>query len=73
MHIGKKWKVREEGPYCSTCFDAKDKLIRLIQNFGSNYECQHCKNHIDLEPDRIDDLPRYAQTDDYDPLNRSGY
>lgn len=53
----------ESGPYCSSCLDGKDKLIRLTQINRTYYECHNCSNKLDLEPNSHGDFPEFAITD----------
>ena len=40
----KSYWLDEDGPFCSRCFDAENKLIRLRQQNiqKSDYDCDHC-------------------------------
>ena len=47
VYIKKNEKGNEEGPYCSACWDDKQKLVRL-QDYGHGeyLQCPICKTHI---------------------------
>ncbi len=64
------WKKEADstisGPYCSTCFDVKEKLIRLIQISVGCYQCKNCTAYIYFEPERDHSLRQ--TTDDYSPF-----
>lgn len=36
----------DDGPYCSRCYDAERKLIRLIREGGYKPRCPNCKNYF---------------------------
>lgn len=40
----------EDGPFCTICLDAKDRLVRLTQRFSSYYECFNCNFEGSIKP-----------------------
>lgn len=46
------WKIKnnkQEGPFCSTCFDKDGKLIHLIKNSDILYHCGVCDKNVIIE------------------------
>lgn len=39
---------KNDGPYCTKCFDENGKLIRLHSQ-GSDYKCPSCNTYIDTD------------------------
>lgn len=47
------WRVIEggtDGPYCSRCFDADDKAVRMHANNDGVVGCPACKTRVRVEP-----------------------
>jgi hypothetical protein len=40
--------AKRDGPFCSRCFDAEGKAIRLTQNMPGTGACHNCKNAVRL-------------------------
>ena len=42
------WKIKDgekEGPFCPTCLDTKNEIVRLHKD-GDGWWCHPCKNHF---------------------------
>jgi hypothetical protein len=49
------WRIEAEvrdGPYCSRCFDAENKAVRLTQNTTNVGACPNCKHRVRLDGPR---------------------
>lgn len=46
---------KENGPYCTHCWEADKKLISLLKSGATRYKCPHCKTEVKLyEPSEAD-------------------
>lgn len=46
------WRVEgdsRDGPFCSRCFDADSKAVRLTENTTNRGVCPNCKNRVMLD------------------------
>ncbi|MFQ5805427.1 MAG: hypothetical protein ACE5I3_03140 [Phycisphaerae bacterium] len=70
-HQHNAYGVDDEGPYCTACWDNKDKAVRMTAHPGTEYAvCPVCKNEVCYDPAARDRHHRYYCSRRRDPSSR---